>query len=259
MSSSLPATVNLSINEFARHGSLHGNAMDGWGAAFYQGKDVFLIREASPAADSNCIRVIRRNKVASCRVIAHIRRATQGPVCLANTQPFARELGGRMHVFVHNGDLMAIRTHTDFPLGRFLPIGDTDSEYAFCALLQRMEALWLDSSVTPSIQTRLSVFQDFSIKAHELGPANFIYSDSDALFLHSHKRRSNGGWGVGLHVLSRSCLALPERKNRGGVNLHLTDEEQHVFLAASVPLSDESWIPMHTGECIAVRGGNVVA
>jgi len=76
MSSSLPATIEFSLDEFARHGGLGGQAEDGWGVAFYQGKDVFLVREAKPAENSDCIRVIRKNKITSRQVIAHIR----GPV-----------------------------------------------------------------------------------------------------------------------------------------------------------------------------------
>ena len=74
--------------------------------------------------------------------LSHIRRATRGPVSLANTQPFARELGGRTHVFAHNGDLPGIEKISALPLERDHPVGQTDSEYAFCALLAHMESLW---------------------------------------------------------------------------------------------------------------------
>ena len=60
---------------------------------------------------------------------------------MKNCQPFARELGGRMHVFAHNGDLDAGRLGA--PRGSFRPVGDTDSERAFCVLLERLTAIWL--------------------------------------------------------------------------------------------------------------------
>jgi predicted glutamine amidotransferase len=54
---------------------------------------------------------------------------------MKNCQPFVRELGGRVHVFAHNGDLDIGALRAKLPLGGFRPVGDTDSEYAFCALL----------------------------------------------------------------------------------------------------------------------------
>jgi glutamine amidotransferase len=57
-------------------------------------------------------------------------------VALENTHPFIRELWGRHFVFAHNGTVHNVRR---FPTGRFHPIGATDSEYAFCAFLHRLQ------------------------------------------------------------------------------------------------------------------------
>ncbi len=68
-------------------------------------------------------------------MISHIRKATQGRVALENCHPFVRELWGRYWVFAHNGDLKALapRLH-----GSFRPVGTTDSERAFCWIMQEM-------------------------------------------------------------------------------------------------------------------------
>ena len=55
---------------------------------------------------------------------------------LQNCHPFIRELWGQAWVFAHNGDLKDFNP----PLqGDFLPIGETDSELAFCLLLQTLK------------------------------------------------------------------------------------------------------------------------
>ncbi len=108
MSAHHPASITLSLNEFARHGGETGPHADGWGVAYYEGPDANLIRESTPAADSVLMSTLRQYKVASEIVIAHIRRASFGPVELKNTHPFRRELGGRIHTFAHNGDLPGI-------------------------------------------------------------------------------------------------------------------------------------------------------
>ena len=73
-------------------------------------------------------------------MIAHIRHATRGADSLANTQPFVRELGGRVHVFAHNGH-SGEAIPADALSGQcYQPIGETDSEAAFCHLMQRFAA-----------------------------------------------------------------------------------------------------------------------
>ena len=56
-----------------------------------------------------------------------------------NTQPFIRELGGRMHLFAHNGWLPPYLRQGRLrnPSRPFNPVGDTDSEEAFCDLLAK--------------------------------------------------------------------------------------------------------------------------
>jgi glutamine amidotransferase len=74
---------------------------------------------------------------ASSLVVAHIRKANPPEIgrAWANTHPFERELGGNAWVFAHNGKLAGIHGSPTFATTRFLPVGDTDSESAFCFLL----------------------------------------------------------------------------------------------------------------------------
>ena len=108
MSSSQPTRLTFSLRALAARGSLTSSTHDGWGVAFYQGPDVALFREPAAAADSALVRHLESHGPPTQLAVSHIRHATRGSVSLANTQPFVRELGGRTHVFAHNGDLPAI-------------------------------------------------------------------------------------------------------------------------------------------------------
>ena len=109
MSSRSPTRVSLSLERLAARGAPGGSLADGWGVACYDGRDVRLMREPEPAGDSPWLKgALLAGRPNSRTVIAHIRHATQGGLSLANTQPFARELGGRMHVFAHNGMLPGV-------------------------------------------------------------------------------------------------------------------------------------------------------
>jgi hypothetical protein len=87
------------------------------------------------AATSPLAHMLRSFPIKSHNVIAHVRKATMGAITLENCHPFVRELWGRYWVFAHNGDLkdFAPTLH-----GNFRPVGDTDSELAFCWLMQEL-------------------------------------------------------------------------------------------------------------------------
>lgn len=259
MSSSHPATVTYSMREFARHGGLTSDHVDGWGVAYAEDRDVRVFRDTDAAAESPYLQLVSALKVRSNTVISHIRKATQGGIALRNTQPFARELGGRVHLFAHNGDLRGIDGQPEVQLGRYLPIGETDSEHAFCALLHRLSFLWTEPKEIPEIAQRLRVVADFASGIRPLGPANFIYTDGDAIFLHGHERKTSGDGVIrppGLHLLCRSCEVTPGPIEIPG--LAIASETQNVVLAASVPLTGEGWTPLAEGEVVAVREGEVI-
>ena len=260
MSSRYPTSVGFSLETLARRGGLDGPHKDGWGVAYFDDQDVFLLRESRPAAESGLVRFMEKHGPTSDLVISHIRQATQGKLALRNTQPFQRELGGRAHVFAHNGDMPSIKDECCLDSHRFRPIGDTDSEFAFCCLLQRLEKLWdRETEEPPSVESRLEIVTDFAARLRPLGPFNFVYSDGDALFVHAH-RRNQGDGNVrppGLHLLVRSCNEQAIDLSQSGVLL--APVAQELVLVASVPLTDEPWEPLGEGEVIALTRGVVWA
>jgi predicted glutamine amidotransferase len=261
MSSRHVTNVRFSLEEFSRHGGLGGPHKDGWGIAWYEGADVRLVKEPTAAADSACLSFLQDHPFRSAVVLSHIRKATQGTPTLANTQPFARELGGLMHMFAHNGDLDGGQLRKVYGLGAFYPVGETDSEYAFCALLEDLSKIWQKPREIPPLEIRLSRLAEFAAGLRALGPANFLYADGDALFVHAHKRtHADSIRPPGLHALSRTCPAGADTFALSGLAIGAATRAQAVFLAASVPLTrSESWQPLADGEILAVRGGRIIA
>jgi len=257
MSARFPTTIHLSLDELARHGGATGPHRDGWGLAFEQEGDALLLREPEAASESRWLSFMAHHELRSTAVLAHIRRATQGPRLLRNTQPFVRELGGRVHVFAHNGMSPGIEADPSFPARRFLRVGDTDSEHAFCALLERLAPQW--GRGLPSLEDRLTEVVAFAADLRLLGPANFLYSDGDAIFAHGHRRRDDSGEirPPGLHVLCRRCTAGSDGVPLAGVSI-AREADQEVALLASVPLSAEPWTPLVEGEVVVLREGRVV-
>ncbi|OIP31975.1 MAG: hypothetical protein AUK47_21465 [Deltaproteobacteria bacterium CG2_30_63_29] len=270
MSCRRPADVNLSLAALSARGGGLGPHKDGWGIAYFSGHDVRIFRDTNPAHTSPMVNFLAENGVRSTVVIAHIRKASVGEVALCNTQPFDRELWGRRHVFAHNGDLEGVDTLLNLG-SRFRPIGQTDSERAFMAIMQEIEAIGDEEGELELLLERLT---PLFVTLRDMGPANLIYSDGDILIAHADIRTQEDGErrAPGLHLLQRRCdptvkmacegvsFAVPVLGEQGpkrpkGEPLSL---HQEVVLVASVPLSDEHWIPMQRGEILVAQAGRIV-
>ncbi|MFN3273445.1 MAG: class II glutamine amidotransferase [Paracoccus sp. (in: a-proteobacteria)] len=259
LSSNLPATLSISLERLAEHGAPPTSIRDGWGVAYYDDADVRLIKDAGAANDSDWLQFVNQLDLRSPIVLAHIRKATMGAPSYRNAQPFVRELAGRAHSFAHNGWLPAIFEKSTFESSRFAPVGETDSEQAFCALLERLSSIWVKKGEIPPLDERLDIVASFAIALRRLGPANFLYSDGDVLFAHGDRRKSPVTGKVaapGLVYLLHECP--PKGATITGNGLSVTAADQAVALVASVPLSAEPWQEMTEGEVIIFRAGRVV-
>ena len=134
------------------------------------------------------------------------------------------------------------------------------SEVAFCILLERLAPLWESGSV-PALDRRLAVFRQFAADMAAIGPANMLYSDGDVLFVHGHRRMQADGriTPPGLWRLSRLCEKCRDTVARDhATSSRLDRRKQEVMLFASIPLSDEDWVPLVEGEVLAIRHGRLL-
>src|SRR5208337_1273373 len=142
MDSNVPTDICFSFAGLMRRGGATGPHRDGWGIALYEGKGCRTFHDPKPSAHSEIARFIREYPIKSRIVICHIRRANRGRIALENTHPFTRELWGRTWSFAHNGQLRGIKK---WPNAHFCPIGTTDSEHAFCWLMDQLRERWQDA------------------------------------------------------------------------------------------------------------------
>jgi len=254
LASRLPTGINMSMRILAGHGSRAHHLGDGWGVAFHAGDDALLVKQPTPLEESPWVDFLERQHVHSRMVLAHIRHASQGEIALRNTQPFSRELGGQTHIFAHNGNLSGIAQRFPGGCARFRPVGGTDSEYAFCLLMERMAPLWAAGSV-PTEEARTAVFAELAAELRPLGPANVLYTDGHHLFAHGHRRTQPDGRiaAPGLAMLTRTCAVDPEEMANAGIGIL---NPQAMTLFASVPLTGEPWRPLEEGEIVVASAGD---
>lgn len=177
---------------------------------------------------------MRHYPIRSLNVIAHIRKATQGPVGLENTHPFMRELWGRYWIFAHNGNLDAYTPTLD---GSYLPVGQTDSERVFCHLLQTLRRRF--PAAEPERLALRQALEEFAAQVRPHGQFNFLLSNGECLFAHR---------STDLHYIVRQApFAVAHLKDQDvAVDFNeVTNPDDRVALIATLPLTDnETWIPL---------------
>jgi glutamine amidotransferase len=234
MNCNVPTDICFSFTGFQQRGGATDVHRDGWGIAFFEGRGVRLFLDPQPSSESPVAELVRHYPIRSLNVIAHIRKATQGPVGLENTHPFMRELWGRYWIFAHNGNLKDYAPVLD---GSFLPVGQTDSERAFCHLLQTLRQRFPDHHPRrDELHAEIGAFAA-SLRAH--GPFNFMLSNGDCLFAHRSTE---------LHyVVRRAPFPVAHLKDQD-VSVDFSDvtsPDDCVAVIATAPLTDnEVWAPL---------------
>ncbi|MCB1979048.1 MAG: class II glutamine amidotransferase [Burkholderiaceae bacterium] len=214
MNCNTPTDVRFSFSGFAQRGGRTGDHSDGWGIAFFEGRGVRHFVDHERAVDSPVAELIRRYPIKSSNVIAHIRKATQGVVSLQNCHPFVRELWGRYWVFAHNGDLKDFQPHLH---RSFHPVGDTDSERAFCWLMQELSK---SHAQLPSVAELTLTLRELSAGIARHGTFNFLLSNGLALWAHA---------STDLHYIER---------RHPFAAAHLSDEDLSVDFARETQATD---------------------
>lgn len=231
MNSNVPTDICFSFTGFQARGGATDVHRDGWGIAFFEGRGARVFLDPQPSSESPVAELVRHYPIRSLNVIAHIRKATQGPVGLENTHPFMRELWGRYWIFAHNGNLSDFDPALD---GSFLPVGQTDSERAFCHLLQTLRQRFGNS---PPQRTPLrQALEDYAAQTRRCGPFNFLLSNGDCLFAHR---------STDLHYIVRKAPFAVAHLTDQDVAVdfsELTTPKDRVAVIATLPLTDnESW------------------
>jgi predicted glutamine amidotransferase len=258
MSSRKPSAVSYSLPSFAQRGSYIRKNREGWGIAYAQDEDVFIIREAKPATTSPWVKFAAEQHLESHTVIAHVRHATIGDPVLQNTHPFRYVAQGKVHVFAHNGTLTGLADRFPKKKLRYRPIGDTDSEHAFCLMLERLDQLE-DYTEAGLRQEKIA---EFASEMTEFGAFNFLYYNTRALYAHAHRRvyEENNQFTVpkppGLQIKNcRACAAGPEITCDG---LEIQHADNRTILIASVPLDETGWEPLPEGTLLVLKEGEEI-
>lgn len=248
MNCATPTDITFSFRGFSQRAGITSDHCDGFGIAFFEDKACRLFADNQSAVESPVAEFIRNYPIKSRNVIAHIRKATQGKINLENSHPFSRELWGRQWIFAHNGDLHNFKPEL---VGRFTPVGNTDSELAFCYLLEQFVKRF--GYVEPTLDQVFDVLLEISPQIAEHGTFNFCLSNGQALFAYAITK---------LHWLVREFPFQPAQLIDLDVEVdfsELTTPEDRVAVITTEPLTqNEVWTAFQAGEMILFQHGRPI-
>ena len=248
MNCATPTDVTFSFRGFSQRAGITSGHCDGFGIAFFEDKACRLFVDNQSAVESPIAELIRNYPIKSRNVIAHIRKATQGKINLENSHPFSRELWGRQWIFAHNGDLHDFNPTLS---GRFTPVGNTDSERAFCYLLDQLVLKF--GYHEPKLDQVFDLLAEVSPKIAEHGTFNFCLSNGQALFTYAITK---------LHWLVREYPFKPAQLIDLDVEVdfsQVTTPEDRVAVITTEPLTqNETWNAFVPGEMILFQDGRPV-
>jgi predicted glutamine amidotransferase len=246
MSANVPTDIRFSFAALARRGGETGPHADGWGITFYEGRGCRSFHDPEPSARSELAKLLRRYPIKSRIVVAHVRKANRGRVSLENTHPFSRELWGRRWTFAHNGQLKGVKR---LPLGRFEPVGTTDSEHAFCWMLSQLQERFRKA---PRAATLEAAIAEYALTLSELGVFNMLLTDSRMLYAHCGKR---------LCYLTRRApfgtATLIDEDWRVDFAQETTQTDIVTVIATRALTRDETWTELERGDTLVLTDGAV--
>ena len=247
MSASVPTDICFSFTGLTERGGVTGPHKDGWGIVFYEDGGTREFRDWMPSSKSKIAELVKQYPIHSRIVVSHIRQANVGAVSLVNTHPFTRELWGKPWTFAHNGQM---KEYAYVP-GCFQPIGTTDSEAAFCNLLNRIRTSCCHCPV-PCEQLWPMILA-FCQECQQMGVFNILLTQGDFLFCFC----SNN-----LHRFTRKTTSQKESLKDVQMQVDLnqrSDQCSTVSVVATQPLTDSAlWQKMQPGEAIVLKDGEII-
>lgn len=250
MSANVPTDICFSFAGLLERGGRTGPHRDGWGIVFYEGKGCRSFKDPLPSCDSEIAKLVKSYPIKSCSVISHIRQANRGKVSLENTHPFVREMWGRNWCYAHNGQLSGYSEKLKSE--RFVPIGSTDSEKAFCWILDNLKEKY---PTRP--KNMLSAFRFTAKLCHQLrdlGVFNMLLSDGVYVLAYCTNNlywiTRRAPFGKATLIDSDWVIDFKEETTPNDV----------VTVIATRPLTqDEEWHKMSAGEFVIFKSGELVA
>ena len=249
LNANVPTDICFSFKGLVQRGGKTGPHKDGWGISLYEGRGSRSFHDPRASVASEIAELIQRHSIKSKIIISHIRQANRGKVCLENTHPFTRELWGCSWVFAHNGQLKGIKKRS---LTFYQPIGATDSEHAFCWMMDQIREKFPEK--TKNIQALWKTIHALAKDINQLGVFSFLLSDSRYLYAYC---TNNMCWITRRHPFGKARLI--DTGETIDFREHTTVKDVVTVVASRALTDNEEWTLMGKGEFKIFQKGHALS
>jgi predicted glutamine amidotransferase len=248
LTANTPTDICFSFAGLIERGGNTGPHQDGWGITFYEGIGCRSFKDPSPSCDCKIAKFVSEYPIKSNAVISHIRQGNRGKVSLENTHPFTRELWGKNITFAHNGQLSKYRQLKN---DNYLAIGNTDSELAYCWILNEMKKKYPQRPRNMASAWRYVA--KLCEKLDAMGVFNMLMTDGVYMLAYC----SNN-----LHYITRKAPFGEAELIDQDISInfkHVTTVNDIVTIVATRPLTDnETWTQIDPGSYRLFKYGVLV-
>ncbi len=257
MNCNTPTDIGFSFTGFRQRGGHTDHHKDGFGVVFFEKSPSSIntglrqFHDDKPSYCSPVADLINAYPIQAMNVICHIRKATQGVTCVANTHPFVREVWGEQWAFAHNGQLQhgftmqlpAVPVH-------YQPVGTTDSEMAFCYMLNRLKSTFKHP---PKDNDLFDFLTQLCRDLAKLGLFNCLISNGDWQLAYA---------GSLLFFITRQAPFGEAKLADSELSVdfsQITNATDKATLITTIPLTcNENWQQLYVDECIVFRDGDIL-
>jgi transglutaminase-like putative cysteine protease/predicted glutamine amidotransferase len=230
--------------------------VSGWGFGWYPNDDsaASVVKDTGSKEIGSLTSTLSdwqrfRSTTFLCKVRGAAKRYSQ-----QDTQPFHRSFGGRDWLFLHNGDLdkeklKALFTSND---GFLEPMGVTDSELAFCYILQQLQCSGAKRLADVPWDSYLSWFSTLD----SLGAADIVLADGQNTLAYHGPNSPRSLFYLRRIPPHQSGIQL----DGNVVSLDFSDSQdthRTAFLVSSEKFSNGVWSEMASGQMIVVNRASI--
>lgn len=215
---------NGMLQEFFAHGVDNPH---GWGLAFFYGNGVSLEKEPLSSIESAYLKSRLTEDIVKDKLIAHIRKASEGGISYLNSHPFIlRDDTDRAWTLAHNGTIF--ESSVLAPYGHRQK-GQTDSERILYYLVDRINAAQKKAGRELTEEERFLAVDEVVHMITPKNKVNLLIYDGSLFYIHTNLKDT----------------------------LYRCQKEKTVFVSTK-PLKENRWekVPMNT--LLAYRNGELV-
>lgn len=246
--------------DFARNAIVEhqGRKVSGSGIAWYPADDnaAIVVKDPKSFFDLGRPKVIDdKTSFSSTIFMMHLNGASWNPIP-QDTEPYVKTVGKRDWIWMHQGnlDMQKLRKkNNQIDENFYEPVGNTDSELAFCIILNRIARL----KIKKLSEVGWDRIHDWFKELNELGSANFFLSDGKTLIVYR---------GLdGVNALYKQRIKPPYQNiflnnNDAGFVFDFRNEDDNLrttLAFSTLPVENEVCKEMKKGQMVVAKNGAI--